>query len=119
MAKLPHCKAPSHLHVSLDRPGGTVWPVTATYQPKMSCENHVTSPGVVISHRKDPLEGLHLLPEAIGWLPTELREHADAAEPGDTVTISHTSNKVFVRFVTVTPAGARQLADAIEKVALM
>lgn len=111
---LPHCKNPAHLRVTVT-PSGPEMQVTATYAPVMQCENHVQSPGVVLSHRHGhPLDGMHLLPDAIAWLPGQLRDHARAAGPTDKVTISHTSRQQFVDFASLTRPGALALADAIE-----
>lgn len=118
---LVHCKDESHLHVlvgaqykPLDRP------VTVTWQLAMPCKNEHggTPPGVVLSVAKDkPLDGLHVLASALGWLVGELRAAATAPE-GDGVAIAHPDHGDFLIFTTVTPAEAGQLADAIMAAAL-
>lgn len=121
-AALPHCKGnDGHVHVAVIGAHETVT-VIATHIDAFACENtSYTGPGVVLSHRlKQPLSGLHLLPDLIAVLPTQLRDAATEARamPGThTVAITHTSLKVFVLFAALTPAGADGLADAIEATA--
>lgn len=119
--KLPHCKDPSHVHVTVLGAHPTV-EITATHAPHLACQNTpYTGPGVIISHRaKHPLDGLHLLPEEVAVLPGQLRDgasHAIGAGPDHTVAITHTSLKVFIVFGAMTPGDAIALADAIEHAA--
>lgn len=115
---LPHCKGgqPGE-HVAVAVTPNQPWQVvTATHVDHLACKNtDYTGPGVVISIRKgEPLRGLHLLPELLAWLPSELRSHAAAARSGQTVTILHTVNKILVHFAALLPAKALELADAVE-----
>lgn len=117
-AKKPHCKDVSHLAVTLGNETPSTKLVTATFDPQFACANTpYNNWGVVLSNKKDKLNGLHLLPESVAWLPGQLRTHALAATGKQTVIISHTVNKVFSKFVALTPGAAIVLADAIDTAA--
>lgn len=116
--KDPHCKDIAHLKVVLSNDAPQV--VTATFIPIMACKNNegYHSWGVVLSaKRKSPLNGLHLFPESVTWLPSELRAAVTNTLSTKTVTIQHTDLKVFEKFASLSLSGAMQLASDIETAA--
>lgn len=118
--KLPHCKDETHVHVSVLGAHPTV-KMTATRLAHCDCKNTpYTGPGVIIARGHDVTKGLHLLPDLIAVMPTDLREAATAARgegAGHTVGITHTSVKVFIIFGALTPDDAVELAAGIEAAA--
>lgn len=124
----PHCKDYEHLRVDLVasptlRPVHTSTP-TATRLANCTCHN--TTPAeqpwvIVISIRKtQPLNGLHVLPDAALWLSTHLRQavrDVQSTTDVDVVTLLHTNGGQFIAFASFTPTDALTLADAIETAA--
>lgn len=114
-----HGKNPPHLQVTV-APETRTNQVTATWCPPMEFEQHIVSWSIVLSkHHGQPLQGMHLLPDAVTWLPAQLRAHADQASGTQTVIVSHTFSKVFVHFCALDPADAYALASAIDHAAAL
>jgi len=118
IAKLPHCKDPSHLAVAVT-PSQFTTLLTATFVPHLECKNTAyTGWGVVLSFKAaSPLDGLHLLPEAVLFLPAQLRDHAAACTGGQTVSIFHTVLTILTHFATQLPRDALNTATEIETAA--
>lgn len=118
VAKLPHCKDVTHVHVTVLGDHLTER-VTATHIDKLACKNtRYSGSGVVISHRPGhPLDGLQMLPELVAEMPVWLRDAVQQAHsmPGlHTIGITHTDRKVFVIFAAVSLDDAVKLANDIE-----
>lgn len=114
-----HCKDVAHLEVTVGTYGLTTNPATATHMERMPCSNAPGTPdGVVVSvGHNHPMSGLHLLVDAVAWLPGALRATAGQCGPGQTVTLSHTVDHDMKPFATFTPQSAVRLASAIEAAA--
>lgn len=112
-----HCKGVDHLEVTVGTRAPTTNVATATWQAAMPCKTQQggTQPGVVVSvSHNHPLSGLHLLPDAVAWLPGALRAAAASCGPGETVTLSHTIGGNQTAWASFTPSSADGLASAIE-----
>lgn len=113
----PHCKDPAHLKVVVTNERPTLHATTVTYMVDAQCENvpgGYHSWALVLSDHKAALNGLHLLPEAVAWLPGQLRAVALMCSNAQVVTLQHTSLKDFIDFASWSPVAARAVAADIE-----
>lgn len=118
MSDLPHGKHTDHLEVIVtahNRRALGVGATTSVFVNPMEVSNdHGTpTPGVIVSVAKSPNPGLHLFPDAVFWLPGAMRTAASEAT-GGSVTVQHKRVGQWAIWRVFTPAGAIDVADAID-----
>lgn len=116
-----HCKSPSHLRVTTGSGSGHVTrlgEIQPVYLADLGCAHPVgyTGDGVLLQIATKPGEGLHLLPDAVTWLPNELRLGAQSAGSNGFVDLWHTILGVFEIWRAFTSGAAMQVADGIDAV---